>query len=83
MAIEQLETIRELVSSADLGTLTLPERRALMDSASGPPPAGTRVDSVDANGVPAEWVVAAGVTAERVLLHFPVPRLRCFACGHC
>jgi monoterpene epsilon-lactone hydrolase len=71
MASEQLETIRELVGSADLGNLTLPERRALMDSAGSPPPAGTRVDPVDANGVAAEWVVAAGVTAERVLLHFP------------
>ena len=71
MASEQLKTVLELVGSADLGTLTLPERRALMDSAGRPPAAGTRVEPVDANGVPAEWVVAAGVTAERVLLHFP------------
>ena len=42
-----------------------------MDSAGSPPPEGTQVDPVDANGVPAEWVVAAGVTAERVVLFFP------------
>jgi epsilon-lactone hydrolase len=71
MASEQLQTVLELVGSADLGTLTLQERRALMDSAGAPPPEGTLVDPVDANGVPAECVVAAGVTAERVLLHFP------------
>ena len=58
------------MGSADLGTLTLQERRALMGSAGAPPPEGTQVDPVDANGVPAEWVVAAGVTGERVVLFF-------------
>jgi acetyl esterase/lipase len=71
MASEQLEAVLELVGGADLGTLTLQERRALMESASAPPPEGTRVDPVDANGVPAEWVVAAGVTGDRVLLYLP------------
>ena len=33
-----------------------------MGSAGAPSPEGTQVDPVDANGVPAEWVVAAGVT---------------------
>jgi len=70
MASEQLKTLLELVGSADLGTLTLQERRALMGSAGAPPPEGTQVDPVDANGVPAEWVVAAGVTAGRVVLYF-------------
>jgi acetyl esterase/lipase len=60
----------ELVGSADLGALTLPERRALMGSAGNPPPEGTQVDPADASGVPAEWVVAAGVTAGRVVLYF-------------
>ena len=70
MASEQLKTVLELVGSADLGTLTLQERRALMESAGAPPPQGTQIDPVDADGVTAEWVVAAGVTARRVLLHF-------------
>jgi monoterpene epsilon-lactone hydrolase len=69
MASEQLKTVLDLVGSADLGTLTLQERRALMASA-GAPPEGTQVDPVDANGVPAEWVIAAGVRGERVVLYF-------------
>jgi monoterpene epsilon-lactone hydrolase len=69
MASEQLKTVLELVGGADLGSLTLQERRALMESGA-PAPEGTRVDPVDANGVPAEWVVAAGVTAGRVVLYF-------------
>jgi epsilon-lactone hydrolase len=69
MASEELKTVLELVGSADLGTLTLQERRALMGSGA-PPPAGTQVDPVDAGGVPAEWVVAAGVRSGRVLLYF-------------
>src|SRR6266516_8167939 len=69
MASEQLKTVLELVGSVGLGTLTVQERRALMGSA-GAPPEGTQVDPVDANGVPAEWVVAAGVTGERVVRFF-------------
>ena len=69
MASEQLKAVLELVGSVDLGTLTLQERRALMGSAGAPPPEGTQVDPVDANGVPAEWVAAAGVTGERVVLY--------------
>ena len=41
-----------------------------MESAGASPPEGTQVDPVDADGVPAEWVVAAGVTGERVVLYF-------------
>jgi monoterpene epsilon-lactone hydrolase len=69
MASEELATVLELVSGADLGGLTLAERRALMSSA-GAPPAGTRLEPADADGVPAEWVTAAGVTGERVVLFF-------------
>jgi monoterpene epsilon-lactone hydrolase len=69
MASEQLKTVLELVGSADLGTLTLQERRALMESAA-PAPEGTQVVPAGANGVPAEWVIASGVTAGRVVLHF-------------
>lgn len=56
MASEELKTVLELVDRADLGTLTLQERRALMDSVGAPPPEGTQVDPVDANGVPAAGV---------------------------
>jgi monoterpene epsilon-lactone hydrolase len=70
MASEELAAVLELVGSADLGTLTLQERRALMGSAGAPPAAGTRVEPADADGVAAEWVVAAGVTGPRVVLCF-------------
>jgi acetyl esterase/lipase len=70
MASEELAAVLELVSSADLGTLTLEERRALMGSAGAAPAAGTRVEPVDADGVAAEWVTAAGVTGQRVVLCF-------------
>ncbi len=70
MASEELKTVLEFVASADLATLTLDERRALMGSAAGPPPDGTQVDPVDANGVPAEWVAAAGVMGQWVVLYF-------------
>ena len=69
MASAELKTILELVGSADLGSLTLRERRELMGSG-GPPPGGTQVEPVDAHGVPAEWVVAAGVSAGPVVLYF-------------
>ncbi len=69
MASAELKTILELVGSADLGSLTLQERRELMGSGA-PPPGGTQVEPVDANGVPAEWVVAAGVSTGPVVLYF-------------
>jgi hypothetical protein len=60
MASAELEAVLELVGSADLGTLTLQERRVLMGSAGAPPAAGTRVEPVDADGVAAEWVLRLG-----------------------
>jgi epsilon-lactone hydrolase len=70
MASEQLKTVYELLDGAGLGGLTLQERREFMASAGAPPPEGTVVEPVDANGVPAEWVTAAGVTGGRTLLYF-------------
>jgi monoterpene epsilon-lactone hydrolase len=70
MASEELRTLRELLGGFDLSGLTPQERRAAMASAAAPPPEGTVVDPVEANGVPAEWVVAAGVPADRSLLFF-------------
>ena len=71
MASEQLKTVYELLDGVNLGGLTLHERRAFMAAAGAPPPAGTMIDPVDADGVPAEWVTAAGVTGERAVLFFP------------
>ena len=65
MASEELKTVNELLEGVDLGGLTLQERRAFFAAAAAPPPAGTTIGAVDADGVPAEWVTAAGVTGQR------------------
>jgi len=71
MASEELKTVNELLEGVDLGGLTLQERRAFFAAAAAPPPAGTTIGAVDADGVPAEWVTAAGVTGQRAVLFFP------------
>ena len=55
--------------TVDLDDLTIAERRAVIESVAAPPPPGTTVEPVDAGGVPAEWVIAAGVDSVRVLLY--------------
>ena len=62
MASEELGTIHELLSGFDLSGLTPRQRRAAMESVARPAPEGIVVDPVEANGVPAEWVAAAGGT---------------------
>jgi acetyl esterase/lipase len=69
MASEELATVRELLGAVDLGALTIAERRAATESVAAQPPPGTTVEPADAGGVPAEWVIAAGVAAGRVLLY--------------
>ena len=69
MSSEDLATLRELLRSVDLDAMTIAERRAAMESFAAPPPPGTTVEPADAGGVVAEWVVAAGVPAGRVLLY--------------
>jgi epsilon-lactone hydrolase len=71
MASDELQIVNELLEGVDLGGLTLQERRAFFAAAAAPPPTGTTVDAVDADGVPAEWVTAAGVTGQRAVLFFP------------
>jgi acetyl esterase/lipase len=66
---EELAVIRELLRSVDLDALTIAERRAATESFAAQPPPGTTVEPADAGGVPAEWVVAPGVPAGRVLLY--------------
>lgn len=69
MASEELEVVRELFRGMDLGALTVQERRAATGSFLAEPPAGTIVEPVNADGVPAEWVIASGVGTGRVLLY--------------
>jgi epsilon-lactone hydrolase len=70
MASEELKVVNELLAGMDLGGLTLQERRAFMESLSSWPQEGAAVDRVDAKGVPGQWIGAAGVTADRVILYF-------------
>ncbi len=69
MASEELATVHELLRGVDLDDLTIAERRAAMESVAAPSPTGTTVEPVDAGGVPAEWVIAAGVDSIRILLY--------------
>jgi monoterpene epsilon-lactone hydrolase len=69
MASEELKTVRDMLSAADLDRLTVTERRAAAESIASQPPPGTTVEPVDAGGVGAEWVVAAGADSDRVLLY--------------
>ncbi len=69
MASEELATVHELLRGVDLVDLTIAERRAAIESVAAPPTSGTTVEPVDAGGVPAEWVIAAGVESIRVLLY--------------
>ena len=69
MASEQLEQVKQLLSGIDLTGGTLDERRALMNSFGQAVPDGTTVTTVDAGGVPAEWVVAPAADENRVVLY--------------
>jgi acetyl esterase/lipase len=69
MASEELATVRELLRGIDLDALTIAERRASIESVAAQPPPGTTVEPADAGGVPAEWVIAAGVPVGRALLY--------------
>jgi epsilon-lactone hydrolase len=69
MASEELATVQELLRGVGLEDLTIAERRVAMDSVLAQPPPGTAVEPADAGGVPAEWVIAAGVDSARVLMY--------------
>ena len=69
MASDKLAAVQELLRGVDLGDLTIPERCAAFESVASPPAPGATVEPVDAGGVPAEWVVAAGVDSDCVLLY--------------
>lgn len=63
-----LAFVNDLLRSFSLAHLTVTEQRAAMERSASPPLAGTTVEAVDADGVPAEWVLAPGVTGDGVLL---------------
>ena len=69
MASEELATVHELLRGVDLDDLTIAGRRTATESVAAPPPPGTTVEPVDAGGVPAERVIAAGVDSVRALLY--------------
>jgi epsilon-lactone hydrolase len=65
---EELEFVNELLRSFSLEGLTVTEQRAAMERSASAPADGTLVEPADANGVPAEWVTAIGVTGTGVVL---------------
>jgi acetyl esterase/lipase len=69
MASPELQTVNDLIRATEMTSGSVEERRAAIEQFSGPPPEGTRVETVDAGGVPAEWVIAHGVERERVILY--------------
>jgi monoterpene epsilon-lactone hydrolase len=69
VASEELQAVRELMRGVGLDRMSIAERRAAMAAVAADAPAGATVEPVDANGVPAEWVAASGVTGRRVLLY--------------
>ena len=69
MASEELKIVQELLRGVDLESLTIAERRKATGSVASVPPAGTQVEPVEANGVPAEWVIPDAVGDGRVLLY--------------
>jgi monoterpene epsilon-lactone hydrolase len=69
VASEELQAVRELMRGVGLDRMPIAERRAAMAAVAADAPAGATVEPVDANGVPAEWVAASGVTGRRVLLY--------------
>ncbi|MCB0993792.1 MAG: alpha/beta hydrolase, partial [Acidimicrobiales bacterium] len=68
MSRDDVEFVNELLRSTSLAGLTLAEQRAAMERSALAPEVGTALEAVDANGVPAEWVVAPGVSGDAVLV---------------
>src|SRR4051812_17665958 len=58
VASPELQIVNELIKATDMTSGSVDERRAAIESLAAPPADGTKVESVDAGGVPCEWVVA-------------------------
>jgi epsilon-lactone hydrolase len=60
VASAELHVLNELLRSSRLGDLTLAEQRAAMEAGAGALPDGMVCETVDADGVPCEWITAGG-----------------------
>jgi phosphinothricin tripeptide acetyl hydrolase len=72
MASEEIRTVRNLLAAfPDMKDHSIQELRAQMEGwvAAFPLPDGVSVESVDAGGVPAEWVKASGVQEDAGFLY--------------
>ena len=69
MASPELQIVNDLIRATEMTSGSVEERRAAIEQFAGPPPEGTTVETVDAGGVLAEWVIAEGVDPERVILY--------------
>jgi epsilon-lactone hydrolase len=68
MASEELQSVKELLAGIDFSATSLDECRTMMESTARPPADGTNLESVDADGVGAEWTSAPTVD-DRVILY--------------
>jgi epsilon-lactone hydrolase len=64
-----IEMIRAQRATPPATPPTVADQRANMESMARPPDADVTVETVDANGVPAEWISAPSSAAERVILY--------------
>ena len=66
-----IDALRDHIPQDD--SFTLQQHRAMHDAllARRPPDKDVRIEATTLGGIPAEWVWAEGVPAERVVLHFP------------
>src|SRR2546426_9291486 len=65
MAIEAFKTVgEEMAKAPDMKSM-----RAVMEKMAAPAPADVKCTAVTAGGVPAEWIVAPGASADRFLLY--------------
>ena len=72
MASNELQMVIDMLRSThNIADLSIEERRAQMenDFTQFQLPMDVRCDSVDAGGVPAEWIATPGVVAERVIYY--------------
>jgi len=72
MASNELQMVIDMLRSThNIADLSIEERRAQMenDFTQFQLPMDVRCDSVDAGGVPAEWITTPGVVAERVIYY--------------
>jgi monoterpene epsilon-lactone hydrolase len=62
VASAELDVLNELLRSSRLGDLTLADQRAAMEAGAGALPDGLACATVDAEGIPCEWITAGSAT---------------------